>query len=82
MKNNNVFDEITGKITRMLPENMTQLQNDLESNIKAIIQNGLTKMNLVTREEFDVQTALLIRSREKLEKMEKQLAELIEGKNK
>jgi len=82
MKNNNVFDEITGKITRLLPGDMTQLQSDLESNIKTIIQNGLARMNLVTREEFDVQTALLNRSREKLDMLEKQLAELIGEKNK
>jgi hypothetical protein len=53
-----------------------QMQDDLESNIHTLLQNALSKMNLVTREEFDVQTALLVRTREKLEKLEKLLDEL------
>ena len=55
---------------------MQQLQQDLESNIRALLQSSLSKMNLVTREEFDVQEALLQRTREKLEKLEKLLQEL------
>jgi BMFP domain-containing protein YqiC len=60
----------------MLPDNVQQMQDDLESNIHALLQNTLAKMNLVTREEFDVQAALLQRTREKLEKLEKLLDEL------
>jgi len=82
MKNNNVFDDIAKKITGLLPENISQLQSDFESNVKAAVQNGLAKMNLVTREEFDIQTALLERSREKLDQLEKQLSRLIDEKNK
>lgn len=78
MKSNKAFDDITQTIARLLPEGVTRLHNDLESNIKAALQSGLAKMNLVTREEFDIQTALLERSREKLEQLEQQLAELIE----
>ena len=76
MKNKNTFDDLAKKITGLLPGNIQQVQQDLEFNIKALLQSSLSKMNLVTREEFDVQSALLARTREKLDQMEKQLAEI------
>ena len=76
MENKNTFDDLAKKITGLLPGNIQQIQQDLESNIKALLQNSLSKMNLVTREEFDVQSALLARTREKLDQLEKQLAEI------
>ena len=81
MINRDELNNLARKITSLLPENVQQMQDDLESNIHALLQNTLAKMNLVTREEFDVQTALLERTREKLEKLEKLLDEL-EQKNK
>ena len=80
MINNKAFDEVAQTITRLLPEGAWKLQKDLESNIRAALQSGLAKMNLVTREEFDVQTALLERSREKLDKLEQLLSQLLEDK--
>ena len=77
MINNKAFDEVTRSITRLLPEGAWKLQKDLESNVRAALQTGLAKMDLVTREEFDIQVVLLERSREKLDRLEKQLAELI-----
>ena len=76
MENKNTFDDLAKKITDLLPGNFQQIQQDLESNIKALLQSSLSKMNLVTREEFDIQSALLTRTREKLDQLEKQLAEL------
>ena len=76
MKTKNTFDDLAKKITGLLPGNFQQVQQDLESNIKALLQSSLSKMNLVTREEFDVQSALLARTREKLDQLEKQLAEI------
>ena len=70
------LNDLARKITSLMPENMQQMQDDLESNIHSLLQSTLSKMNLVTREEFDVQTALLQRTREKLEKLEKLLDEL------
>ena len=55
---------------------MQQAQQDIESSVHALLQSSLARMNLVTREEFDVQTALLERTREKLEKLEQHLREL------
>jgi len=79
MENKNTFDDLAKKITSLLPGNVQQIQQDLEANIKALLQSSLSKMNLVTREEFDVQSALLSRTREKLDQLEKQLAELDKG---
>ena len=80
MVNRDELNNLARKITSLLPDNVQQMQDDLESNIHALLQSTLAKMNLVTREEFDVQTALLERTREKLEKLEKLLDEL-EQKN-
>ena len=79
MLNRNTVDELTHKITALLPDNMQQMQHDLESNIHALLQGALSKMNLVTREEYDVQVALLTRTREKLDKLEAVLAALERG---
>ncbi|HEB77995.1 MAG TPA: accessory factor UbiK family protein, partial [Methylothermaceae bacterium] len=49
---------------------------DMEKNFRAILQSAFSQMNLVSREEFDAQAALLRRTREKLENLEAQLAEL------
>ncbi len=51
---------------------------DLERNFKSLLQTGLERMDLVTREEFDVQVAVLARTREKLEALEARLAEMQE----
>ena len=49
MKNKNTFDDIAKTITGMLPEGISNIQKDLEANIKTTLQNGLSKMNLDTR---------------------------------
>jgi BMFP domain-containing protein YqiC len=52
------------------------MREDLEQNFRSVLRGGLEKLDLVTREEFDVQVAVLARTREKLEKLEALLAEL------
>ena len=76
MHQKNTLDDLARKITGLLPGNITRIQQDLESSIHTLLQSSLSKMNLVTREEFDVQAALLQRTREKLDKLEKLLQEL------
>ena len=78
MVNRDALHDLAGRITSLLPDHMQQIQDDLESNIHGLLQNTLSKMNLVTREEFDVQTALLERTRDKLERLEQRLSELEE----
>ena len=53
---------------------LTALKNDLEQNFKAVLQSGLAKLDLVTRQEFDIQAGVLRRSRERLEELEQRLA--------
>lgn len=76
MLNRNTLDDLTQKISALLPENAQLLRHDLESSIHTLLQSALSSMNLVTREEFDVQSALLQRTREKLDKLEKVLEKL------
>ncbi|MGB5275633.1 MAG: accessory factor UbiK family protein [Gammaproteobacteria bacterium] len=80
MVNRDSLNDLASKITSLLPENAQQIQEDLESNIHSLLQNALSKMNLVTREEFEVQTALLERTRLKLERLEKLLQALEQKK--
>jgi len=63
-----------------MPESLQGLQSDFESNVRSGLESGLRKMNLVTREEFDIQSAVLLRTREKLEALEKLVAKLEKGK--
>jgi BMFP domain-containing protein YqiC len=55
---------------------MKAIGEDLERNFKSLLQSGLGRMDLVTREEFDLQVAVLERTREKLDALEARLAEL------
>ena len=73
MQINDKIDELTRRISHLLPANAQNLKDDFETNIRSMLQNSLSKMNLVTREEFDIQAALLQRTREKLDEIEKQL---------
>jgi hypothetical protein len=70
------LDELTRKLTALLPPSMGEAREDLGRNMRAALQAGLAKLDLVTREEFDVQQAVLRRTREKLEALERKLAEL------
>jgi BMFP domain-containing protein YqiC len=72
----NVLDDLAGKLADAVPGDLHELRNDLESNFRGLLQNGLNKLELVTREEFDVQRKVLERTREKLERMEQELEEL------
>jgi BMFP domain-containing protein YqiC len=71
--------ELSRKITSLLPSSVQQAQQDIESSVHTLLQTSLSRMNLVTREEFDVQAALLARTREKLDRLEKLLEQLEEN---
>ena len=73
---NESIDKLTKHISDLIPGDVKHMQQDIEDNIRSLLQSSLTKMNLVTREEFDVQSAVLKRTREKLEQLEKQLEKL------
>ncbi|MEE8157199.1 MAG: accessory factor UbiK family protein [Gammaproteobacteria bacterium] len=73
-----IIDDIAQKLSDSVPQGLRSLEQDVRENFKGILKAGLTRLDLVTREEFDVQAAVLRRTREKLEALEKQIAELEE----
>ncbi len=73
MLNNEKLKEISNKIREIVKDSPLP---DLEKNIDALLKGMFTKMELVTREEFDVQTEVLKRTRQKLEDLEKKLSEI------
>jgi len=70
------IDELAKKLADFMPSSVQNLQEDIEQNIRSGLEGGLRKMNLVGREEFDIQNAVLLRTREKLEALEKTVAAL------
>ncbi|MCW8935990.1 MAG: accessory factor UbiK family protein [Gammaproteobacteria bacterium] len=70
------LNDLAEKLSSVLPENFQTLKSDVTSNFKAILESSLRQMNLVSREEFDVQSALLTRTLEKLKELEKQVEQL------
>ncbi|MGV6817590.1 MAG: accessory factor UbiK family protein [Thiotrichales bacterium] len=70
------IDELIKRVTGLLPESATRMQEDVEKNIKGALTGVLQKMDLVTREEYEVQAALLERSRARLNELEARIAEL------
>lgn len=71
-----VFDDIAQSLSKLLPPGAAGLKDDFERNAKAAVQGGLERLDLVTRDEFDVQMKVLERTREKLDALEARLAEL------
>jgi ubiquinone biosynthesis accessory factor UbiK len=70
------IDKLARRLAASVPEGLRGVRNDLEQNFRSILHSGLSRLNLVTREEFDVQQAVLARTREKLERLEQRLASL------
>ena len=75
-----IFDEMTKKFNDALPPALKNVQSELEKNFKSTLTSTFHKMDLVTREEFDVQLKVLERTREKVESLQKQLDALIQQK--
>ena len=70
------IDELARRVSEMVPPGMREAGDELQANVKATLQAGLAKLDLVTREEFEVQRAVLLRTREKLDALERTLAAL------
>ena len=71
-----LLDDLAAKLAGSVPSGIQLLQDDLKRNLRATLEAGLSRLELVTREEFDVQSAVLARTREKLERLEKEVARL------
>ena len=70
------IEEVVQSITKALPPGLVAMQADVEKNIRTALSGMFAKLDLVTREEFDVQAQVLLRTREKLEALEQKVAEL------
>lgn len=70
------IEAILKEASNVIPEDLQNLKEDLEKNLRATLNASFAKMELVTREEFDIQTALLQRTRSQLDTLQKKLTEL------
>ena len=73
MLNTKVFEELSAKLSAAADSSPVK---DIEKNMRALLTQGFAKLDLVTREEFDIQAQVLIRTREKLTALEARVAEL------
>ncbi len=67
------IDELARRLSDLVPPGMRDAREELQQNFKGVLQAGLSKLDLVTREEFDVQRAVLLRTREKLDALQRTL---------
>ncbi|MDD5276486.1 MAG: accessory factor UbiK family protein [Methylovulum sp.] len=70
------IDDIANRLAGAIPPGFTNFKEELEKNFHAILQSVLGKLDLVTREEFEVQKLVLAKTRAKLEDLEKRVAEI------
>ena len=70
------IDDIASKLTAAIPPGLNNLKEDMEKNFHAVLQTALGKLDLVTREEFEVQKAVLAKTRSKLDDLEKRVVEM------
>jgi BMFP domain-containing protein YqiC len=70
------IDELAQRLAALVPPGLAEAQRDIEANMRAVLRSGLERMDLVSREEFDVQRCVLLRTREKVEALEAQVEAL------
>lgn len=73
------LDALARRLAQAVPPGLNSLGDELERNLKAVLQTGLKNMDLVTREEFEVQRGVLGRTRQRLEELQQRLDELEKG---
>lgn len=71
-----ILDNLAGRLAAALPPGIKEIKQDAEKNFRAILQGAFAKLNLVTREEFDVQAAVLSRTHAKVQELEEQILRL------
>lgn len=77
----NHIDDLARRLSSLVPPSLrgdaaNGMRDELQQNFKAVLQSGLAKLDLVTREEFEVQRAVLLRTREKLDQLQNAVADL------
>ena len=81
MRDNFKIEEFTRQVLDSLPSDLGKFQTDVEKNIKSALQAAFSKLDLVSREEFDIQTELLSRTRALVEELEKKISDLEQARN-
>ncbi len=76
MIDNKTINRISDQINELLPPGLQQVKEDFDARLKTLLQQQLAQYEMVSREEFDIQTRVLARTREKLEVIEARLKEL------
>lgn len=74
------LDEVVNQLIDAIPPGIRELPGEIEKNFKAILQGGASRLDLVTREEFDAQVEMLHQTRRKLETLEQELQMLLDQK--
>ncbi|MEH6420343.1 ubiquinone biosynthesis accessory factor UbiK [Pseudomonas sp. CGJS7] len=72
----NHIDDLARRLSSLVPPGLREGREEMQQNFKSVLQTGLSKLDLVTREEFEVQRAVLLRTREKLDELQRTVAEL------
>ena len=70
------IDDLARRLSELVPPGLRESGEELQASFRAVLRSGLARLDLVTREEFEVQRAVLLRTREKLEALEGTVAEL------
>lgn len=70
------LDDLATRLANAMPGPLRELQADVEKNVRVVLQSALARMNLVTREEFDVQSEVLARTRARMTELEQHVAKL------
>ena len=70
------LDELARRLSSLVPPAVREGRDELQQNFKSVLQAGLGKLDLVTREEFDVQRAVLLRTREQVDALQRTVSEL------
>ena len=76
MINITAIDELARRLSELVPPGAREASEDLRANFRDALRAGLRRLDLVTREEFDVQRSVLLRTREKVEALEARVTEL------
>lgn len=76
------FDDLAKKLFSALPTSLQNIENDIQQKFKEILQSTFTRMDLITRDEFDVQSKVLARTREKVEQLHKQVEDILASQHK
>ena len=71
-----IFDDLSRRVAEGMPGGLQALQDDFQRNLRTVLESALRQLELVTRDEFDIQQAVLRRTRARLEALEARVSEL------